>query len=149
MLHTVAAGTKCSSRALRLRFVLSKTTTCRLLHSNGPAHVFKEHIDKGLIQKDPHQLVVVDLLQKLHDDIVSYTHNSPAHIDSRKKDIEKTSFFGNWFGGSKPAVDALSTTIPSPPRGLYLWGGTGSGYEIDYNILMIKNNTKYCLEKLS
>lgn len=91
----------------------------------------------GQIQEDPRQEVCIKMLDDLGKKVVSYTPSmskasKPAAASSASSG-GGGGFFGGFFGGSKaaPATPAKPMEVKLKPaqnqRGLYLWGGTGTG----------------------
>ncbi len=77
----------------------------------GPKPRYEALIREGALDADPAQDQAVERLQELHDQVRAYCR-------SRK----------GWFGRT-----------PSPPRGLYLWGGVGRGKTLLMDLFV--NNT--------
>ena len=85
----------------------------------------------GEIQEDPRQEVCMKMLDDLAKQIDGY---SPKMTRASKPVASAPSgggFFGGLFGGSKPASKPAADGPPLQPvagqKGLYLWGGTGTG----------------------
>ncbi|CAE7463951.1 Afg1l [Symbiodinium sp. CCMP2456] len=107
----------------------------------------------GDIQEDPRQEVCMKMLDDLAKDLMSY---SPKMTRAAKPTGPAPSssgggggFFGGLFGGkAKPAAKAPAPKAevslkPAPgQRGLYLWGGTGTGKTFMMNMFYDKINVK-------
>lgn len=71
----------------------------------GPAQIYHELLAQGLVSEDHKQKEVIDLLQKLHDDLKKYsTASKPSNVFSK-----------------------MFTAPLKTPNGLYLHGGVGTG----------------------
>jgi predicted ATPase len=95
---------------------------------------YQEKLAAGLLQKDPRQEVAMAKLDELCHRIQHYTpagKQAAAAAPAASGGGGGGGFFGGLFGGSKktPAVPKKEPAAPKPtgPRGLYLWGGTGTG----------------------
>ena len=107
----------------------------------------------GDIQEDPRQEVCMKMLDDLAKDLMSY---SPKMTRAAKPTGPAPSssggggFFGGLFGGkAKPAAKPAAapkaevSLKPAPgQRGLYLWGGTGTGKTFMMNMFYDKINVK-------
>lgn len=96
---------------------------------------YQEKLAAGLLQKDPRQEVAMAKLDELCHRIVGYVPTGRPAASSAPATPSASSgggFFSGLFGGgsSKPAAPVKKEPAPlkpTGPRGLYLWGGTGTG----------------------
>lgn len=103
--------------------------------ASGPKEHYNALLKEGKIHKDPNQEAVVEKLEALSNTIRNYTpvesaQQKPAPAAKPKQGGGFLSF----FGGSAPEPakrQAKAAAAPPPtftqPRGLYIWGGCGSG----------------------
>lgn len=72
--------------------------------SDGPVSTLKKKITRGELMNDAHQMKVVQILQKIYEDVYNY---KPQQLNLLEK----------WFGSRKKDV----------PKGLYIHGAVGGG----------------------
>ncbi|XP_077286826.1 putative ATPase N2B [Arctopsyche grandis] len=73
----------------------------------GPLQLYKHRLEMGSILPDSHQDTVIASLQRLYDDLGSYTVPKP------------TKTFFSFFSSNKPKIIA--------PKGMYIYGSVGGG----------------------
>ncbi|CAM9390061.1 unnamed protein product, partial [Heterosigma akashiwo] len=82
---------------------------------------YTEKVARHEIQHDRHQLKAAKKLQDLYDSILDY--DGPS--ESAQKKTSSSGWFSSLF--SSEGQGASSGTIGGAPKGLYLYGGTGTG----------------------
>ena len=119
----------------------------------GCLEAYLEKKASGEIQEDPRQEVCMQMLDDLAKDLTSY---SPRMTKAAKPATPTSTssagggFFGGLFGSKPkappapaPAQQAALALKPAPgQRGLYLWGGTGTGKTFMMNLFYDKINIK-------
>jgi len=112
--------------------------TARRWQTTSPRARYEQLVASGEISRDPNQEKVADLLDELARKVTPYTPSGRPQITQARTPPPQPQqsggggFFGGLFGGgSKPSAPAKPVEpprmVPSGPRGLYVWGGTGSG----------------------
>lgn len=90
---------------------------------------YQEKLAAGLLQKDPRQEVAMAKLDELCHRIQGYVPTGRPAAQPKAAPSGGGGLFAGLFGGSKPAPAKKEPAPlkPTGPRGLYLWGGTGTG----------------------
>jgi len=91
--------------------------------TNGPQLIYDDMVLRGSISDDPIQRSAMNLLQNLYSILISTS--TPFKQQVQETDYFKASFF-RYFDTSK-TKSVKKVKNYSLTKGLYLWGGTGSG----------------------
>jgi peroxisome-assembly ATPase len=99
-----------------------------------PSQLYQRLVDSKQVHEDLHQRKALLPLDKLHDEILQYNktmsekRNSLLSNDTPKKSSAKLSLMSNWLMSTKSAeIQSQAAIHVSPPKSVYLYGGTGSG----------------------
>ena len=102
-------------------------------NSSGPLPHYRRLVTEGKVKEDNHQLAALELLQSLHDELVSgnlYEPTAPlkSHpFDAQQQQSSWSSFFSSQPSPNLPSRPAARQISVSVPKSVYLWGGTGCG----------------------
>ncbi|CAJ1387905.1 unnamed protein product [Effrenium voratum] len=112
--------------------------------SGGCLEKYGELKTKGEIQEDPRQEVCMKMLDDLAKQLEGYSPKMTRAPKAAPPKASSGGLFGGLFGGSKPSTpkpqaDAPAILQPVPgQKGLYLWGGTGTGKTFMMNMFYDK-----------
>lgn len=107
-----------------------------LTAAQSPYQRYRAMVASGDITHDDNQARVVRLLDDMAKTLVNYTPSPAAKSSTASKPAAAQAksgggFFGGLFGGGAPAAPAqpkaAPTLKPQGPKGLYVWGGCGTG----------------------
>ena len=101
---------------------------------------YRRLVAEGKVKEDSHQLAALELLQSLHDEVVSGKSyeptappkSQPVDTQQQQQQQQQSSSWGSFFSSSKPSPKPTSRPAAQPisgsvPKSIYLWGGTGCG----------------------
>ncbi|CAD6896907.1 unnamed protein product [Tilletia controversa] len=104
------------------------------IESSDPTTKYQLMVNQGLIRDDPHQRSIVNVLQRLHEELKTYKQIPPKELtpDQIKHDLnkKKKGFFQSLFGGGPDKDNEADDEYKVPedvPKGLYLYGDVGTG----------------------
>ncbi|KAI1007432.1 hypothetical protein K3495_g795 [Podosphaera aphanis] len=107
-----------------------KTTVKVHTTDRSPIYEYNSRVKTGRIRDDVHQREIVEILQNLHRELLTY-HTPPiVHPKIENDHSTQISLFGGIFKGwsaKRKKKMPLGKIPDSVPRGLYLYGGVGSG----------------------
>lgn len=105
-----------------------------------PSEAYELHVSHGSITRDPRQQAILPALDRIYHAVVASTEGTPAWQSSSDVPASSAastrggmSMMWSLFGrmeqqASAPAPPARSRPLLEPgTRGVYLWGGTGTG----------------------
>lgn len=87
---------------------------------NGPSDFYKYKVATGVLHPDENQAVVVEHMQSLYNDLITYEHRSPSKSVFFK-------LFQNFSSSTESRELQNIGKYSNSPRGLYLHGGVGCG----------------------
>ncbi|KAI0797000.1 AFG1-like ATPase [Abortiporus biennis] len=85
-----------------------------------PINQYHKLVEAGTLRADPHQTRIIEKLQRLHDDLLTY---EPPKIPTAPP--SSNSLIARLFSGSSPEPEIISPD--KVPKGLYLYGDVGTG----------------------
>lgn len=116
--------------------------------SKGPKQVYAERVAQGLLKEDPRQLIILEDLQKIYDDIMSYkpppvpeplqettssensSYQADGHTILANLEDNTPTFWGAFFGKKRNNSRQPPPIPPIPddvPKSLYMFGDVGCG----------------------
>jgi peroxisome-assembly ATPase len=90
--------------------------------SPGPLTKYETYVEKQIISDDPHQRQTMAVLQKLYDDLLSYSPPEIAQPPASSPSIFNFRSFA-WFNDANDTQKLLGRA----PLGVYVYGGVGCG----------------------
>lgn len=103
----------------------------------GPAALYEERVESGLLRRDEHQLTILEDLQSLYDAVLTYQPPpapDPA-ADLPTEASRRGGIFSNLFGLSAPEPPAIPAIPENVPKSLYLFGDVGCGKSMLMDLL--------------
>lgn len=112
-------------------------TTSNSQAKPGPAAVYEERVESGLLRRDDHQLQILEDLQSLYDAVLTY---EPPPVPDPAADLpteasRRGGIFSNLFGLSAPEPPAIPAIPDNVPKSLYLFGDVGCGKSMLMDLL--------------
>ncbi len=92
----------------------------------GPIAEYDRRVREGRLRDDEHQRMLIQSLQDLHDDLLSYNPLKIVHPTIESLQPKKRGFLGALLG-SKKGGNIEMRPPPNLPKGLYMYGDVGSG----------------------
>ncbi|EAU84331.2 AFG1 family mitochondrial ATPase [Coprinopsis cinerea okayama7 len=83
-----------------------------------PLRQYQNLVSSGVLRGDEHQTRIIERLQELHDQLVTY---EPPPLE---EEVRANSFLSRWF--SRETSEPVSSPA-NAPKGLYLYGDVGTG----------------------
>lgn len=97
----------------------------RSQNAEGPEALYSSYLKRNILKPDANQSRVVAQLQQLHERLQGY---DPAQLLLPEEAHSYVSTSSQKLSGAvKIEEDKPSLTVEKPPKGLYLYGGVGSG----------------------
>ncbi|KAI5481037.1 AFG1 family mitochondrial ATPase [Pseudohyphozyma bogoriensis] len=100
------------------------STSATRFSNGGPAAAYDEQVKQGLIQNDEHQRGIVELLQKMYDELEAY---EPPEILPVPGPPPPPTFMQKLLGNAPPPLPTIPPIPENVPKGLYLYGSVGCG----------------------